>query len=148
MSYHRKNGTQIRRAGRRAVGDVDPWANTSTATAPNPNTLPLCPTVSSDGWCRPYVGGSAEYHGGSGAPGGGVSPNASSSSSTVSEVGSAIGKFLGSLGKPAVPVVPTGIPIAPGMPGYNPYAQTGMTTTTKLALAGGAALLLVVIATR
>jgi hypothetical protein len=67
-------------------------------------------------------------------------PATPSGPSTTSQVGAGIGAFLAALGKPATPVLPAGMPIT--------YAQPGMSTTTKLALAGGGALVLVLLLTR
>jgi len=125
MSYHRGN------RGYPGVGLGD---------APSdPNTLPICPSQTG-GWCRAYVGAPAQYVGIFAGPSVAASSSSSSSggASTATNVGQAIAAIFGALAtKPAVPVTP-----------ILPYPQSGMSTGTKLALGAGAALLLVVLATR
>lgn len=123
MSYQKKTrfGQYI------AVGDDDPWAEAAS------------------GDLKPVTGGAASASSGGFLdflfkPAAPAAPAAPATPSKTSQVGAGIAAFLSTLGKPAVPTVPAGMPVTT----YRP----GMSTTTKLALAGGGALVLVLLLTR
>ncbi len=104
----------------------------------DPNSLPICPQVSSTGWCRPYVGGSPQYRG---TPdtvaGGSPTPTPPGSGPSASDVIGAFFKGLtGSIGTSTM--TPAQAPVIVQAP------SSGPSTTTILAI-GGAALLAVIL---
>lgn len=119
MSYFRKSSH-----GQPMLEGFGGLEMTSAGFPADANAVPICPSSAEGGgaqWCRKDIFSKAEK----------VAP------STISQVGTGIAAVLNALApKPATPVAPVII------------QQPGMSTTTKLALAGGAALLLVVLATR
>lgn len=136
MSYQKKNvfGQYLEVAG---LGADDPWADTASSPTPAPapsgggvlESLFGAFSTAGSSLASPVASAGHTVAGGSATP---------PKPSTVSQVGAGIGAFLSNLGKPPTP--PPGVPVMP----YRP----GMSTTTKLALAGGGALLLVLLLTR
>lgn len=102
----------------------------------NVNSLPLCSSAASGAWCRNYIGGSAVKKAGTAV--------AAATPATASNAGSVIGDFFkaltGSIGSSTMtPAVQAAMVVPP---------QSGMSTGTKLAIAGGAVALVAIIATR
>lgn len=128
----------LRDSYRRGVGADDPWANTAGAAEPGffdkigsslsslftptpvASSLPAQPIVVLPAAPKPVVKPAA-------AP------------STISNVGSGIAAFLNTLGKPAV---------APAVTGTVFVQPQGMSTTTKLVIAGGAFAVLALVISR
>lgn len=121
------------------LGD-DPWASTSSGS----EATPAAPVNDAGGAVTSFfssIGQSASNLFGSAAAAGTTVAQpgvASKEPSTVSQVGSGLAAFLTALA-PRPPV-----PIAQAMP----YRPPGMSMGTKLALAGGAALVVILIARR
>lgn len=134
MSYQQKRyGQYVEVAG---MGADDPWADAASGE--------IAQTGVGPGHATPPSSGLTDLFG-SLFGGGSTTPAKPSSPSTVSQVGSGIGAFLKGLSTPP----PGGLkPGMPGYPGYPAYPQPGMSSTTKLALAGGGALVLVLLLTR
>jgi hypothetical protein len=142
MSYSNK---MMRRGHRRrpGMGAFDPFASISNLLTPKPtidmpeefvgnqNALPICPVTDGSGWCRRYVGGPPVKSA--------INPAkpASSAASASSTVQNVISSIFGALVSPVK--TPTVTPVT---------AQPGMSTGTKLALAGGAVALVVLVASR
>lgn len=131
MSYMKKN-----RFGQYfAVGDTDPWASTSESSTPA--SAPSGGSVF-DAFKDMFstTGGTIASAGGAVASGGGtVAGGTPTKPSTLTNVGAGIGAFLKNLG--GGPVAPTGV--------VYPVQRPGLSTGAKLALAGGGALLLVLL---
>ena len=104
-------------------------------------------SASSDPWAEAASGTVAQTGTGAGHA---ALPSSSAPSpgtpSTVARTGSAIGAFLANLGKPAAPTTPVLPGQVPGVPAV--YPVSGMSTNTKLMLAGGGALIFVLLLTR
>jgi hypothetical protein len=128
MSYQKKNpytGQYVQVAG---LGADDPWAEAASGEI-KPVGSGSSGSVSSEG------GGLFDFLFGSSSP---STPKPAPKPSTTTQVGAGIGAFLKGLAAP---------PPGAGQP-VMPIAPAGMSTTTKLALAGGGALVLVLLLTR
>lgn len=115
------------------VGDADPWDTSST-----PATTTSTSSTDIFGSFKNLFGSAAGATQTVAAP-----ASTPAAPSTITKAGSGVAAFLNALAKPT--------PIMGAMPGAYPpgyVPRPGMGTGTKLALAGGAALLLVVLATR
>jgi hypothetical protein len=129
MSYTKKNSYDGQYIEVAALGADDPWADAASGEVADMSKV----HTEGPGLFDFLFGGA-----GSSTPK--PTTTATKPPSTVSQVGAGVGAFLSNLGKPQTPIGTPGMPVTP----YRP----GMSSTTKLALVGGGALLLVLLLTR